>query len=83
MIAIRAEIQAVQDGRIDKQNNPLKRAPHTAQALAAEPWDRPYTREQAAYPAPWLKQHKFWPSVARIDNTYGDRNLFCTCPEVE
>jgi glycine dehydrogenase len=83
MIAIRAEIQAVQDGRLDRQNNPLKRAPHTALALAAAEWDRPYTREQAAFPAPWLRQHKFWPSVARIDNTYGDRNLFCTCPPME
>jgi glycine dehydrogenase len=83
MIAIRAEIQAVQDGRLDRQNNPLKRAPHTALALAAAVWDRPYTREQAAFPAPWLRQHKFWPAVARIDNTYGDRNLFCTCPPME
>jgi glycine dehydrogenase len=80
LIEIRKEIQAVQDGRADKLNNPLKRAPHTAQAVTSDKWDRPYSREQAAYPAPWLKQHKFWPSVARIDNTYGDRNLFCTCP---
>jgi glycine dehydrogenase len=80
MIAIREEIRAIEDGRIDRQNNPLKRSPHTAAAVTATEWDRPYSREQAAYPAPWLKEHKFWPAVARIDNTYGDRNLFCTCP---
>jgi len=83
MIAIREEIQAVQEGRIDRQNNPLKRAPHTIHAVAASDWDRPYTREQAAFPAPWVRAHKFWPAVARIDNTYGDRNLVCTCPPVE
>jgi glycine dehydrogenase len=83
MIAIREEIKAVQAGRLDRQNNPLKRSPHTAQAVSADAWDRPYSREQAAYPAAWLKQHKFWPSVARIDNSYGDRNLFCTCPPME
>jgi glycine dehydrogenase len=83
MIAIREEIQAVQEGRIDRQNNPLKRAPHTMHAVAASDWDRPYTREQAAFPAPWVRAHKFWPAVARIDNTYGDRNLVCTCPPVE
>jgi glycine dehydrogenase len=83
MIAIREEIRAVQEGRIDRQNNPLKRAPHTIHAVAASDWDRPYTREQAAFPAPWVRAHKFWPAVARIDNTYGDRNLVCTCPPVE
>src|SRR5262245_16707288 len=83
LIKIRQEIRDVQEGRSDKLNNPLKRSPHTAQAVTSDKWDRPYTREQAAYPAPWLKQHKFWPSVARIDNTYGDRNLFCTCPPME
>jgi glycine dehydrogenase len=80
MIAIREEIRAVEEGKADKLDNPLKRAPHTAHAVTADVWDRKYTRAEAAYPAPWLKQHKFWPSVARIDNTYGDRNLFCTCP---
>jgi glycine dehydrogenase len=83
MIAIREEIRAVQDGRADRSNNPLKRAPHTARSVISDAWDRPYSREQAAYPAPWLRHHKFWPSVARIDNTYGDRNLFCTCPPME
>jgi glycine dehydrogenase len=80
LISIRQEIRDVSEGRLDRSDNPLKRAPHTAQAVTADAWDRPYSRERAAYPAPWLKQHKFWPAVARIDNTYGDRNLFCTCP---
>jgi glycine dehydrogenase len=83
MIAIREEISAVEEGRIDRQDNPLKRAPHTAAAVTATEWTRPYPREQAAYPAPWLREHKFWPAVARIDNAYGDRNLFCTCPPLE
>jgi glycine dehydrogenase len=83
MIAIREEIRAVEEGRLDRQDNPLKRAPHTAAAVTATEWTRPYPREQAAYPAPWLREHKFWPAVARIDNAYGDRNLFCTCPPLE
>ncbi len=83
MIAIRAEIRAVEEGRIDKANNPLKNAPHTVHAVTAAEWTRPYSREEAAFPAPWVKAHKFWPTVARIDNTYGDRNLICVCPPVE
>jgi glycine dehydrogenase len=83
MISIRAEIEAVASGKIDKQNNPLKNAPHTIRQLAAAKWDRPYSREQAAFPAPWTREHKFWPAAARIDNVYGDRNLFCSCPPVE
>ncbi|MDP9098692.1 MAG: aminomethyl-transferring glycine dehydrogenase [Verrucomicrobiota bacterium] len=83
MIAIHAEIQAVVSGKADKQNNVLKNAPHTAQQVVADTWDRPYSREQAAYPAPWTREHKFWPAVARIDSVYGDRNLFCTCPPME
>jgi glycine dehydrogenase len=83
MIAIREEIRAIEEGRLDRQDNPLKRAPHTAAAVTATEWNRPYPREQAAYPAPWLRDHKFWPAVARIDNVYGDRNLFCTCPPLE
>ena len=83
MIAIRAEIEAVASGKIDKQNNPLTNAPHTARQIASEKWDRPYSREQGAFPAPWTREHKFWPSVARIDNVYGDRNLFCSCPPIE
>ena len=80
MISIHAEIEAIVSGKTDKKNNVLKNAPHTAQQVIADKWDRPYTREQAAYPAPWTREHKFWPAVARIDSVYGDRNLFCTCP---
>ena len=83
MIAIREEVRAVEEGRADRENNVLKRAPHTARAVTAEDWGRPYTRWQAAFPAPWVAQHKFWPAVARIDNVYGDRNLFCVCPPTE
>jgi len=83
MISIHAEIEAVANGKIDPANNLLKNAPHTAQQIASENWDRPYTREQGAFPAPWTHQHKFWPAVARIDNVYGDRNLFCSCLPVE
>ncbi len=83
LIAIREEIRAIEQGRADRVNNPLKRAPHTLNAVTADAWDRPYTREQAAFPAAWTREHKFWPSVARIDNVYGDRNLVCTCGPVE
>ena len=83
MISIHGEIQAVANGQIDPRNNPLKNAPHTAWQLASSKWDRPYSREQAAFPAPWTRDFKFWPPVGRIDNVYGDRNLFCSCPPVE
>src|SRR3989440_56111 len=83
MISIRAEIDALANGKADKQNNLLKNAPHSAQQIASEKWDRPYSREQAAFPAPWTRDHQYWPSVARIDNVYGDRNLFCSCPPIE
>ncbi len=83
MISIRAEIEAIVNGKADQKNNLLKNAPHTAQQIASDKWDRPYSREQAAFPAPWTRDHKFWPAVARIDNVYGDRNLFCSCPPVE
>ena len=79
MIAIRKEIAAIESGAMDRANNPLKHAPHTAAAVTATEWDRPYPREQAAYPAPWLREYKYWPPVARIDNAYGDRNLICSC----
>lgn len=79
MIAIHQELLAIEEGRMDRLNNPLKHAPHTALCVTSSHWDRPYSRELAAYPAPWLHHHKFWPSVARIDNVYGDRNLFCSC----
>ncbi len=83
MIAIRAEIQDVIDGKADRQNNVLKNAPHTAAAVSADEWAHPYSRQQAAYPLPFVRAQKFWPSVGRIDNPYGDRNLMCSCPPVE
>ena len=83
MIFIHAEIEAVAKEKMHRGNNMLKNAPHTARQIASDKWDRPYTREQAAFPAPWTHEHKFWPTVARIDNVYGDRNLFCSCPPVE
>jgi len=83
MISIHAEMQAIADGKQDRQSNLLKNAPHTARQIASGKWDRPYSREQAAFPAPWTRDHKFWPAVGRIDNVYGDRNLFCSCPSVE
>ena len=83
MLAIRQEIQDVTDGKSDRANNALKNAPHTAQDVSATEWNHPYTREQAAYPVPGLRLNKVWPTVARIDNPYGDRNLFCSCPPIE
>jgi glycine dehydrogenase len=83
MIAIRKEIADVEAGRMDKTNNPLKNAPHTSDMVTAEAWDHPYSRETAAFPAPWVREWKFWPHVGRVDNLYGDRNLICTCPPME
>ncbi len=80
MIAIREEIRAIEEGRMGRDDNPLRNAPHTAAVVTAAEWTHPYSREQAAFPAPWVKAHKFWPAVGRIDNPYGDRNLVCTCP---
>jgi glycine dehydrogenase len=82
MIAIRGEIQAVIDGTADRHDNVLKNAPHTAGAVSADDWPHPYSREQAAFPLPFVRSVKFWPSVGRIDNPYGDRNLMCSCPPV-
>jgi len=83
MITIHGELSAIEKGELDKADNPLKRAPHTAACVTTDEWNRPYSRKQAAWPAPWLKEHKFWPSVSRVDNVYGDRNIFCTCLPVE
>jgi glycine dehydrogenase len=80
---IRREIQAVLDGVADPADNVLKKAPHTAAEVCADGWSHPYSREEAAYPVAWLREHKFWPAVGRIDNTYGDRNIFCACPPME
>ncbi|MDH5244879.1 MAG: aminomethyl-transferring glycine dehydrogenase [Betaproteobacteria bacterium] len=79
MIAIRGEIRAIQEGRADRTDNVLKHAPHTAAALTADRWTHAYRREDAAYPVPSLREAKYWPPVARIDNVYGDRHLFCSC----
>ena len=83
MISIRAEIQEVEIGLVDKTDNVLKQAPHTATAVVANEWSHSYNREKAAYPAPWTKEHKFWPYVRRINNAAGDRNLICACPPIE
>ncbi|WP_415399326.1 aminomethyl-transferring glycine dehydrogenase [Synechococcus sp. W4D4] len=84
LVAIRAEAAAIESGAMDPENNPLKRAPHTLSAVTADVWDRPYSRQQAAYPqGEEHHQGKLWPAVARIDNAFGDRNLVCTCPSVE
>jgi glycine dehydrogenase len=66
-------------GQLDRLNNPLKHAPHTASVVTADGWNRPYSRELAAFPTPWVRANKFWPSVGRVDNVYGDRNLVCSC----
>jgi len=79
MIAIRAEIRAVEEGRLDREDNPLRHAPHTAAMVLADEWAHGYSRELAAYPLPGLRAHKYWPPVGRADNAYGDRNLSCTC----
>ena len=83
MIRIRHEIRDVEEGRIPEGASPLNHAPHTAAVVSSDSWDRSYGREQAAFPAPWVRERKFWPAVGRVDNTYGDRNLICTCPPVE
>ena len=83
MIAIRKEIDAVANGTADTRDNVLKNAPHTAEDVSADEWTHAYTREQAAYPVPGLRHRKFWPTVSRIDNPYGDRNLMCLCPPIE
>ncbi len=76
---IREEVRKIARGELDKANNPLKLSPHTAQVVTSDTWERPYSRELAAFPAPWTRESKFWPAVGRIDGVYGDRNLFCSC----
>jgi glycine dehydrogenase len=83
MIQIRHEIEAIVSGKVDRVDNVLKNAPHTAEAIAAADWSHSYSREEAAFPLPFVRTNKFWPSVGRIDNPYGDRNLFCSCPPLE
>ena len=79
MITIRAEISEVAGGKLDRADNPLKHAPHTAREVMADAWTHAYTRTQAAFPLPWVAAAKYWPPVKRVDNVYGDRNLACTC----
>ena len=83
MIQIRKEIEDVVSGTADRMDNPLKNAPHTAEAVSASEWPHKYSREEAAFPLPFVREKKFWPPVGRIDNPYGDRNLFCSCPPLE
>lgn len=83
MIAIRKEIQDVIDGKLPKDNNMLKNAPHSLEIMMQDEWSKPYTRQVAAFPMPHLRENKFWPSVSRVDDAYGDRNLICTCPSPE
>ncbi len=83
MISIRGEIDEIISGKADKKDNVIKHAPHTAKALVTNDWKRSYSREKAAFPLPWVRDNKFWPSVARVDNVYGDKNLVCSCPPVE
>jgi glycine dehydrogenase len=82
MISIRLEIKNIEEGKVEKQNNLLKNAPHTQYVIISDDWNKPYSREQAAFPLPYLKSNKFWPSISRVNNTYGDRNLVCTCEPV-
>lgn len=83
LISIRKEIEEVIDGKADRENNVLKNAPHPATVATSDQWAYPYTREKAVYPLPWVRDRKFWPGVGRIDNSYGDRNLVCSCPAME
>jgi len=83
MLSIRQEIKDIEEGNMHRTNNPLKNAPHTQRVLLEENWDKPYTREQAAFPAPWSERSKFWPSVGRVDDVHGDQHLICSCPPME
>ncbi len=83
LIAIREEIREIEEGKADRENNVLRNAPHTARHASGDSWEHPYSRSKAAYPAAWVRERKFWPPVARIDNAWGDRNLICTCDPVE
>jgi len=82
LIFIRAEVSRIEMGLDDREDNTLKNAPHTVREVTSDSWSHPYTREKAAFPAPWSRSHKFWPSVGRVENAYGDRNLVCVCPPV-
>lgn len=83
MLAIAGEIKDIESGVLSKEDNPLKNSPHTADMVISDSWNHSYPRERAAYPLPWLRTRKFWPSVGRVDNVYGDRNLVCSCIPME
>ncbi len=83
LISIRREIKDIEDGNADRKNNVLKNAPHTQSVICNNEWNKPYSREQAAFPLTYVRETKFWPSVARVNNTVGDRNLICTCQPIE
>jgi glycine dehydrogenase len=83
LLMIRAEARQIAAGSLDRVQNPLKNAPHTAHVVTSDVWDKPYSREFAAFPAAWVRDNKFWPAVGRIDGVYGDRNLFCSCSALE
>jgi glycine dehydrogenase len=83
MISIRKEIAKIEDGSWSRDDNPLKHAPHTMEVCVANAWDHAYAREEAAFPAPWTRERKFWPSVGRLNNALGDRKLICSCPPIE
>ena len=83
MISIRQEIEEIETGKADKNDNLLKNAPHTAESLMVDEWKHGYSRQRAAYPAPWTREHKFWPAVGRVDNAFGDRNFVCSCLPIE
>ena len=83
LISIREEIAAVEGGSADREDNVLKNAPHTLASVTSDDWTHPYSRSAAAWPKAWLRAGKFWPHVGRVDNTWGDRNLVCTCPSMD
>lgn len=83
LLGIRREIRMIEEGAMDKKDNPLKNAPHTQYSVCSDEWNKPYSREMAAFPLDYVKQNKFWPSVARVNNTHGDRNLICVCLPTE
>jgi glycine dehydrogenase len=83
LIAIREEVRDIERGTSDREDNPLKHAPHTMRAVVTDNWTHQYGREQAAFPASWSLNHKFWPSVGRVESAYGDRHLVCSCPPTD
>ena len=83
LLSIREEIHEIEEGKYNSDNNVLKHSPHTLASVISDKWDYPYSREKAAYPLPYTREGKFWPSVRRVDNAYGDRNLVCSCLPVE